>query len=121
MPRGAQRRDDIPAFARRLRKLRIQRGLTQADLADRCGLTQPQVSSYEAGRNQPRAGNLAKIAAELRVAVDTLKRWLVRPTHRRRRTGTQGPLRRPGLREDRPGCTAPGQGAPLRSRKEKTT
>jgi transcriptional regulator with XRE-family HTH domain len=105
----------------RLRKLRIQRGLTQAELADRCSLTQPQVSDYEAGRNQPRARNLAKLARELRVPVEALKHWLTRPPKRRRRTGTRGPLRRPGLRQDRPGCTAPGQGAPLRSRKEKTT
>lgn len=40
-----------------------QQGLTQQDVADRCGWTQPLVAAYLTGRKEPGARNLAKLAA----------------------------------------------------------
>jgi transcriptional regulator with XRE-family HTH domain len=36
-------------------------GLTQAQLAERAGVAQPQVGMWERGLNEPRAGTLIKI------------------------------------------------------------
>lgn len=65
-------RREVLAFARRLRRLRMRRGLTQRELAALCGLAPQQVSHYEAGRYRPHARNLAKLAEALRVPVPTL-------------------------------------------------
>lgn len=42
----------MDTFAERLRKARIQRGLSQAQLARACGLSQSAISSYENGSRQ---------------------------------------------------------------------
>ncbi len=71
MPREKPQKDAL-AFARRLRRLRMRAGLAQRELAARCGLSPGQVSHYEAGRHRPRARNLARLARELNVPVETL-------------------------------------------------
>ena len=40
-----------------------QQGLSQQDLADRCGWKQPLVAAYLTGAKEPGAANLAKLAA----------------------------------------------------------
>jgi hypothetical protein len=40
-----------------------EQGLTQAEVAARCGWTQPLVAAYLSGRKEPGARNLAKLAS----------------------------------------------------------
>jgi hypothetical protein len=40
-----------------------EQGLTQAQVAERCGWTQPLVAAYLTGRKEPGARNLAKLAS----------------------------------------------------------
>ena len=56
----------------RLRTIRIQRALTQADLALRIGVAERQVARYEAGEVSPRTCTAVRIAIELRVSLDWL-------------------------------------------------
>ena len=60
------------SFTERLRKARENRGLTQADLAQRAGLEPSAVSHFEAGRRQPSFHNLRKLADALSVTTDYL-------------------------------------------------
>lgn len=85
---GEKPRREVLAFARRLRILRIRRGLTQRELAALCGMAPGQVSRYEAGLHTPYASSLARLARELKVSVQTLAGSLV--TGRRARAGRTG-------------------------------
>jgi transcriptional regulator with XRE-family HTH domain len=52
-------------IGRKIRALRLQRGLSQTSLADGIGLTFQQVQKYEKGTNRVSAGRLQKIAEML--------------------------------------------------------
>jgi transcriptional regulator with XRE-family HTH domain len=52
-------------IGRRVRTLRLQRGLSQTKLGDNLGLTFQQVQKYEKGVNRISAGRLQKIAEVL--------------------------------------------------------
>jgi transcriptional regulator with XRE-family HTH domain len=54
---------------RRVRALRIQRGMSQTTLGDGLGLTFQQVQKYEKGTNRIGAGRLQQIAEILEVPV----------------------------------------------------
>jgi transcriptional regulator with XRE-family HTH domain len=56
-------------IGRRVRSLRLQRGLSQAKLADNLDLTFQQVQKYEKGINRISAGRLHKIAEVLDVPI----------------------------------------------------
>ncbi len=62
----------MPALARRLRELRLKRGWSQQALAERVGLRQKQISSYERGTHTPSIGTLIALAKALRVSLDYL-------------------------------------------------
>ena len=49
---------------------RMELGLTQADLAERAGMTQPQLSRLESGGATPTVPLLARIAAALNADLD---------------------------------------------------
>ena len=53
----------------RLRLLRLQRGLSQKDIAEGLGLTFQQVQKYENGANRISASKLFEIAAVLDVSI----------------------------------------------------
>lgn len=57
----------------RLRTVRVQRALTQEDLALRIGVAERQIARYESGEVSPRTCTAVRIAVELRVSLD----WLV--------------------------------------------
>jgi transcriptional regulator with XRE-family HTH domain len=59
-------------FPEQLAELRRTRGLTQAALAERIGVTANQVSRYESGRAEPALGVLRRLAIALSVSCDTL-------------------------------------------------
>jgi transcriptional regulator with XRE-family HTH domain len=62
---------DVPV-GRNVRIWRMTKGLSQAQLAKRLGVTFQQVQKYEAGTNRIGTGRLVKIAAILGVPIATL-------------------------------------------------
>ncbi len=50
---------------RHLRTLREARGLTQAEVARKAGLTQPSISKYETGKREVTLGTAMRLAAAL--------------------------------------------------------
>jgi len=48
-------------------------GLTQAEVAERMGITQPALSQLEAASARPRRGTLRRLAEALGVAVELLR------------------------------------------------
>src|SRR5213593_4711816 len=52
-------------IGRKIRALRLERGLSQSGLADGIGLTFQQVQKYEKGTNRVSAGRLQRIAEVL--------------------------------------------------------
>lgn len=59
-------------FSERLKDLRKQARLTQVDVAERLGISQPAYASWERGVKKPTQENLVKIAQVLNVTVDYL-------------------------------------------------
>lgn len=59
-------------FSQRFRSLRTERGLTQADIAERLGLTNRAVGAWESGRSRPRLDKLNQLAEMLGVKVSDL-------------------------------------------------
>jgi transcriptional regulator with XRE-family HTH domain len=53
---------------------RVELGLTQAELAERAGMTQPQLSRLESGGATPTVPLLARIAAALNADLDIVFR-----------------------------------------------
>jgi len=60
------------SFGQRLGRLRKERGYTQTELAERCGLIQALVSDYERDKLRPYADVVARIAQGLGVSTDEL-------------------------------------------------
>src|SRR5262249_5959764 len=58
---------------------RLQRGLSQAELAARCGLSQAQISYFELGRRRPTLDQLVRIARSLDVSLERLVTGADRP------------------------------------------
>src|SRR3954468_2296404 len=56
-------------IGRKIRALRLERGLSQSNLADGIGLTFQQVQKYEKGTNRVSAGRLHKISELLNIPV----------------------------------------------------
>lgn len=46
-----------------IRSARVRQGLSQAELADRAGTSQPVISAYENGRRSPSIGTLRRLVA----------------------------------------------------------
>ena len=59
-------------FSERLKKLRKDAGLTQVDVANKLGISQPAYASWERGVKKPTQDNSVKIAQVLNVSVDYL-------------------------------------------------
>lgn len=55
-----------------IRKYRKMRGLTQVQLAEKCGLSDPAIRNYELGNRTPSEKHLATIAEALEVAPEAL-------------------------------------------------
>ncbi|WP_460160731.1 helix-turn-helix transcriptional regulator [Pseudomonas sp. S2_B10] len=58
---------DNRSFAERLLWARSEAGLTQKDLSEQSGISQPQIVRYEAGRSKPRLGGALKLARVLKM------------------------------------------------------
>lgn len=59
-------------FSERLKKLRKDAGLTQVDVAEKLGISQPAYASWERGIKKPTQENLVKIAKLFNASIDTL-------------------------------------------------
>lgn len=59
-------------FSERLKTLRKEAGLTQVDIAEKLGISQPAYASWERGVKKPTQENLIKIAQILSVSIDYL-------------------------------------------------
>ena len=56
----------------RIRQLRLEKKWTQADLAEKVGIQQKQISAYERGANFPSTEVLLKLASVFDVSLDYL-------------------------------------------------
>lgn len=65
-------RVDPVSMGDRIREARKRAGLSQVDLAEKVGVTQPAVANWESGVHDPRRLMLAKIAEALNVSLDWL-------------------------------------------------
>lgn len=63
---------DKATFAKQLRLLKDQRGLTQKDIADRLDTTEATVSRYVSGVRTPNIETAVELASLLGVSMDTL-------------------------------------------------
>ena len=59
-------------LAKRLKELRAERGLTQAALAKRAGVTLSYIGRLEIGRHDPQLSTLKKLAKALKVPIAEL-------------------------------------------------
>ena len=59
-------------FPQRLKELRLEKGLTQTELANMLGISQKSYSHWETGKNEPNLENLIKLADLLEVSLDWL-------------------------------------------------
>jgi transcriptional regulator with XRE-family HTH domain len=65
MPRTATSTIDAKVVGARLKRARVQEGLTQAGLAERLDVSAAYVQKLESGRANPTLGQLANIANSL--------------------------------------------------------
>lgn len=56
----------------RLKEIRIEKNVSQYDLADACGVSQSSIVGYENGRCTPNPETLVKMAKKLNCTVDEL-------------------------------------------------
>lgn len=66
-----------------LKVFRTQAGLTQAQLAEKVGLSLNTILNFEKGRREPRSSDLQKIAAALGCGVSELLNPLPSPAPKR--------------------------------------
>ncbi|WP_242258311.1 helix-turn-helix domain-containing protein [Streptococcus thoraltensis] len=59
-------------FRERLKKLRLEAGLTQKEIAEQFGIKQPTYAQWESGRTKPKGETLEKFASFFNVSTDYL-------------------------------------------------
>ena len=62
----------MPEFGQRLRKARVDKGMSQEELARAMGLTQASISQFEKGQRTPTPANIRKFAEILGVQEEAL-------------------------------------------------
>jgi len=70
MPRTRISQIHAQLVGERVRAARKGAGLTQRQMAERMGVTQPSIAAIEAGRTNPTLGQLAAIAGALGAGLD---------------------------------------------------
>lgn len=69
---GSHTQKNRSEFSIRLGKTRVEKNLTQAELAERAETSSSMISNYEKGEKQPKITSAAKLAAALDVSLDYL-------------------------------------------------
>lgn len=64
--------DKVGTVGNRIRTLRREAGITQAELGSLCGIDEANIRKYESGRQKPKYETLQKIAKALKVDVHDL-------------------------------------------------
>ena len=82
------------AFANRLKGLRVDAGMTQAQLSKKSGLQQAHVSHFETRTQLPSVTSLSKLCKALSLTGDQIK-WLLAALERRRCAGEQAVAAKP--------------------------
>src|SRR5438445_13452744 len=62
----------LESFGEKLRKIREDKGLSQAELANKAGFQPSAISHFESDRRSPSFDNLKKLADALSVTIDYL-------------------------------------------------
>jgi len=63
--------DDVQElFSRRLKLLRVRKGVTMVELADAIGMSQSAISEWEKGNKFPRSGSLQQLATYFNVPIE---------------------------------------------------
>ena len=70
--RRASKKSESSTLGQRLARFRRLRGLTQTDLADKLGLSQPNISDYERDLFRPNSDTIVRIAQVLKISADEL-------------------------------------------------
>jgi transcriptional regulator with XRE-family HTH domain len=70
---------------KRLKELRLQRGLSQRELAKQSRIHRTAIAKFEKGERSPRAASLIRLADTLQVSIDYLIDLSDDPTPYRRR------------------------------------
>jgi len=73
----------LHALASRIKELRLDRRISQEELAHRSGLSRTGMGFLETGKRWPRLDTLIKVADGLNITVDELLRGLHKPSKRR--------------------------------------
>jgi transcriptional regulator with XRE-family HTH domain len=79
VPRDAEQTAILRAFGDRVRAMRIEKGMSQADVAHAAGLHPTYVSDIESGRRNASALSIYAIAAALGVAASDLLPEVLQP------------------------------------------
>jgi DNA-binding XRE family transcriptional regulator len=62
-----------PSLSRHLRNVRIERGLTQAEVARQVGVTGPCVYFWETGKTRPQGQNFSALCKALKLPIRATK------------------------------------------------
>jgi transcriptional regulator with XRE-family HTH domain len=71
------------ALAKRIKELRLDKGISQEELAHRSGLSRTGMGFLETGKRWPRLDTMMKVAEGLNISVDELLKGLHKPGKRR--------------------------------------
>jgi transcriptional regulator with XRE-family HTH domain len=73
----------LVALAKRIKELRLDKGISQEELAHRSGLSRTGMGFLETGKRWPRLDTLTKVADGLNISVDELLKGVHKPNKRR--------------------------------------
>ena len=62
-------------FGERVKKIRLEKGLTQKELAEKCKIDPANLRKYESGRQNPKIETIEKISKVLQVSIQYLLGW----------------------------------------------
>jgi transcriptional regulator with XRE-family HTH domain len=73
----------LHALASRIKELRLDRGISQEELAHRSGLSRTGMGFLETGKRWPRLDTLLKVAEGLNITVDELLKGVQKSSKKR--------------------------------------
>jgi transcriptional regulator with XRE-family HTH domain len=73
----------LHALSKRIKDLRLARGISQEELAHRSGLSRTGMGLLETGKRWPRLDTLVSVADGLNISVDELLKGVHKPSKRR--------------------------------------